>query len=574
MPDWNDVALNGRRMILAYDGDVQRKESVRTAMDALAKYLSIKGAHIEYLWLPDGDEKFGLDDYLVSHSVDELWTLVKPISPPLRQNTPPDRQGEPVKEPSPPPDADGAALLAEVHATLTRYVAFVDEHQPVAITLWVAATHGLRAWQHATRLTITSPSKRCGKSRLLDIVAGLSFSSLMCGDISAAAIYRSIGDDDDKTPVLFIDEADTMFSTKRAAEQNEDLRGLLNNGWQRRRPVRRCVGPAQTPTDFATFAMAALASKGAVLPDTVTDRAVNIALRRRGPGEKVARFRIRRDHARLAALCNRLTGWVRAHIDELADAEFDGIGVEDRAADAWEPLLAVAGAAGGDWPGRAAVACRALCDAAEDADDDLGVLLLSDIRQVFTDTGQEFLSSNELVRELRAVEQSPWGDEPHPISASKLARLLKGYRVAPGHNAARTVRGYTAEQFSDPWRRYLRPNRPTVQETIPDQPEQHSESGEAKVSSGRPEPSETSETSTTSDTLDGFGRPWTPCDGEQESPVYAGQNHSSGRLDGLDAKEGTGGDMRRCECGNELVVEESVRRGCCTRCFLVSKRKS
>ena len=36
------------------------------------------------------------------------------------------------------------------------------------------------------------------------------------------------------------------------------------------------------------------------LPDTITDRAVNIDLKRRGPGETVARFRIRRDSPELA----------------------------------------------------------------------------------------------------------------------------------------------------------------------------------------------------------------------------------------------------------------------------------
>ena len=67
LADWHDVALNGRRAILAYDGDVVRKESVHAAMDALGKYLAIKGARVEFLHLPDEDEKVGLDDYLVAH---------------------------------------------------------------------------------------------------------------------------------------------------------------------------------------------------------------------------------------------------------------------------------------------------------------------------------------------------------------------------------------------------------------------------------------------------------------------------------------------------------------------------
>ncbi len=372
-------------------------------------------------------------------------------------------------EPDPVVDAtqiNGAELLDQVRAALTKYVAFHDEHQPVAVTLWTAATHGLPAWQHATRLVITSPTKRCGKSRLLDIIAGLSFNRLLCGDISAAAVYRSVGDDDSKTPTLMLDEADVQFGTKRAAEHNEDLRGLFNNGWQRNRPTTRCVGPQQIPTDFSTFAMAALASKGRHLPDTITDRAVNIMLDRRTPGQKVTRFRIRRDEAPLAALRAQLTGWVRARLDALTAAEFDLPGVEERALDAWEPLLAIADAAGGDWPRKARAACRALNATAADADDDLGVLLLHDIRQVFKETGHSvlrtaagdpFLPSAMLVGELRSIEESPWADEKSDtyLTVSKLAARLKPFGVKPGHNAAKTTRGYALSSFRAPFAAYL-----------------------------------------------------------------------------------------------------------------------
>ena len=33
-----------------------------------------------------------------------------------------------------------------------------------------------------------------------------------------------------------VDEADTIFGTKKAAENNEDVRGILNAGHQRNRP--------------------------------------------------------------------------------------------------------------------------------------------------------------------------------------------------------------------------------------------------------------------------------------------------------------------------------------------------
>lgn len=79
--DWHDIALNDRRVVLAFDGDVARKPSVRQALSALAGYLGSKGALVEYLHLPDTDDKTGLDDYLAEHTVDELWRQVKPTMP-------------------------------------------------------------------------------------------------------------------------------------------------------------------------------------------------------------------------------------------------------------------------------------------------------------------------------------------------------------------------------------------------------------------------------------------------------------------------------------------------------------
>jgi hypothetical protein len=437
----------------------------------------------------------------------------------------------------------GAALLDAVHTTLTRYVKFDGDHQSVAVTLWTAATHAIPAWQHATRLVITSPSKRCGKSRLMDIVAGLCFSPLLCADTTTAAIYRSIGDDDTKTPTLLIDEADALFGTKRKAEHNEDLRALLNAGWQRDRPSRRCVGASQIPTDFNTFAMAALAAIGR-LPDTIADRAVSIELKRRGPGENVARFRIRRDRQRLTDLSAQLTTWVRSRLDELAEAEFDIPGVEDRALDAWEPLLAVADAAAGGWPRKAKAACRVLT--AGDADDEHGTRLLADIREIYADTCQAFIASSVLVGELRQREESPWGDEPTPMTASKLAKLLKPYGVTPGHSSAKTVRGYTLESFGDAFRRYLRPEpseRPTQGTDQCGQPE----SGKnEKVSIARPEPSKRT-ASDASDTL------WTPWGEGETLPEAADGSHVSDdwtASDGTPERNGTpyGGGYRRGGC--------------------------
>lgn len=368
---------------------------------------------------------------------------------PLPSESPPD------EEPGDLTVVDGAELLDELLATITRYVAFPDEHAAAATALWIATTHALPAFQHAPRLAITSPQKRCGKSRTLDVISGTCHRPLVSVNATVAAIFRSIGDK--HPPTLIIDEADTLFGTKRAAEQNEDLRALLNAGHQRGRPALRCVGPNQIPTEFSTFAMAALAGIGAV-PDTITDRAINITMRRRTSAERVSQFRTRRDGPILENLRTKLATWAADRIDELSAAE-PGMPVEDRAADTWEPLIAVADAAGGHWPQTARVACKALVDQATDSDEEqsLATKLLADIRDVFsTRNGVAFLASTELVAELRHIEDSPWDD--YDLNARKLAHRLRQFGIKPGRAERNTVRGYALETFADAFARYTRPH--------------------------------------------------------------------------------------------------------------------
>ena len=116
-----------------------------------------------------------------------------------------------------------------------------------------------------------------------------------------------------------MDEADTIFGSRRAAEANGDLRGLLNAGHQRNRPAIGYDANTRSVERIPTFAMAAVAGIGH-MPDTIEDRAVIVRMRRRGPGEHVDPFRHRRDRPPLADLAGELRGWLRAHVDQLADA--------------------------------------------------------------------------------------------------------------------------------------------------------------------------------------------------------------------------------------------------------------
>ena len=135
VPEWHDIALNGRRVILAFDGDVARKPSVRKALCALAGYLEGKGARVEYLHLPDTEDKTGLDDYLMSHTVEDLWRLVKPMSPPAEPAD--DTRSDQQPSPEPEPEPVHPVSLADAHAVFRHW--FGEDYDTDALDAECAA---------------------------------------------------------------------------------------------------------------------------------------------------------------------------------------------------------------------------------------------------------------------------------------------------------------------------------------------------------------------------------------------------------------------------------------------------
>jgi Protein of unknown function (DUF3631) len=365
---------------------------------------------------------------------------------------------------------DGARLLTELHDALCRYVVFPSPQAADAVTLWTAATHAQPAWEHAPRLAVVSPLKRCGKSRLLDVVAETCHAPLITINATIAAVVRSIGAD---PPTLLVDEADTLWGTRKQADNHEDLRGLLNAGHQRNRPMLRWDVTSRTAEQLDTFAMALLAAIGE-LPDTIMDRAVIVRMRRRAPGEQVQPYRTRRDAPPLHALRDRLASWARAHLRELQQAA-PVMPLEDRAADTWEPLIAIADLAEGDWPARARDAAQAMtaAEAQQEEDTAASVRLLADLRQIFAETGAEALYTGTILEALHKLEDAPWPDwYGHPLTTRDLAKLLRPYQVESKnireHGTGAPRKGYVRADLRDAWARYvpLHPLQP-LQEAEP-----------------------------------------------------------------------------------------------------------
>jgi hypothetical protein len=354
---------------------------------------------------------------------------------------------------------DGAELLDEVRASIARYVVLPSDEALTAITLWTVATHGVSVFEHATRLCVHSPVKRCGKSRLLEVIGGLVHKPLPTTNISVAALFRVIDKAEDSPPTLILDEADRFLGSVKKDDDHADLVALLNNGFRRGSPTWRCVGPRQEPTPFENFAFCAAAGIGR-LPDTIEDRGINITMRRRLPGEQVHKFRLRSDLPELEALRDRVATWVSDNLKAIEVAAHDESNlpaqIEDRQQDAWEPLIGVAMAAGGQWPHLAQqAALRITRDAQETDSETLDVRLLADIKTVFESMPSSvlFVATTTLLSELHKNEDAPWGEVD--FTARRLALRLSKFGLKPTRNTTNTERGYRLADFRDAFTRYV-----------------------------------------------------------------------------------------------------------------------
>jgi 5S rRNA maturation endonuclease (ribonuclease M5) len=353
------------------------------------------------------------------------------------------------------PAIDGARVLNSVAAFLGRFVAYPSEAARVAHTLWIAHTHLMDAWESTPRIAFLSPEPGSGKTRALEISELLVPRPVEAVNVTPAYLFRKVGGEDGAPTILF-DEIDTIFGPK--AKDNEEIRGLLNAGHRRGAVAGHCVvkGRAVVTEEIPAFCAVALAGIGD-LPDTILTRSVVVRMRRRSPDEHIDAYRRRVHSPEGEAIRADLAKWGATVVDRLTDAWPElPKGIHDRDADVWEPLLAIADAAGGDWPDRARVAAVALVALSKESTPSLGVRLLCDLRTVFAD--DDVLATESILVRLRGLDESPWAEiDGKELNDRGLARRLRPYGVGPKvvRIGSATPRGYVRTDFADAWKRYL-----------------------------------------------------------------------------------------------------------------------
>lgn len=340
-----------------------------------------------------------------------------------------------------------SALLDEIASTVQRFIV-CNVETANATALWIVMTWVIDAVFVSPLAVITAPEKRCGKSQLLFVLGKLVKRPLAASNISAAALFRAI---DAWQPTLLVDEADAFM------KDNEDLRGILNCGHTRDSAyVIRTVGDTHEPKRFNVWGCKAIAGIGH-LADTLMDRSIVLELRRKLPHESVERLR----HAEpelFDVLAAKLARFAEDNLEAVRWCKPDLPAVlHDRAQDNWEPLLAIAEIAGGNWVRYAKDAAIALTHSGEGGS--VGNELLADIREIIEAKKLIKISTADLIGYLCDDDEKPWStyNRGKRISPRQIAKYLKGYEII-SHTiriGGGTMKGYETEQFEEAFLRYL-----------------------------------------------------------------------------------------------------------------------
>jgi Domain of unknown function (DUF3854)/Protein of unknown function (DUF3631) len=301
-----------------------------------------------------------------------------------------------------------AGTLDALALFLRSYVVFADPRTPMLLAAWTLGTWSYRAFRIYPYLSIRSPEKRCGKSRLLAVLRHVAFNASPVTAIpTEAQLFRGAAS---TGGAQLFDEVDGLRGDK---ERFDALIAVLNVGFERGGVVTRLEKRGETFEEqrYEVYAPRVLAGLKA-LKETLADRAIPIFMTRKRRDERVARLTAKvdlaaaalRDGCALASL-SRITDILAA--TDQAPSLLEREQVDDRASDLWAPLIALG-----------------LTGDAEDGGDRTRTLLtlakeLSGLRDAEADDSQ----IARLVEALTAIRETA-GDElvPEDLRAALAAR--------------------------------------------------------------------------------------------------------------------------------------------------------
>jgi hypothetical protein len=466
---------DARCITVIVDSDVAGREAGRIRGGTLAadnRERTVKVLDLYPHAVEGGDDyKKDVDDWLAEdHAISELMALIEAEEPVAA--------GQPVRE-------DGAALLADLVAVCRKFLAMPGHYADV-MALYVVHTHALGAASLTPYLYFRSPEADCGKTLALTLLKHLCRKSELSVAVTPATLFRFISVEE---PTYIIDEIDTIYG-RHSSERNEDLRAIINTGFERGATIPRCKPPTfEEVVRFKVFCPKVFGGKYCRMPDTVLSRCIIFEMKRKTAADHVEPY-IRDDPEMLAALRalhDRAAAWASQNVGALRSVRPhrpDGLGIT-RPLDLWMPIFAIAelvdtgatGATAGGWVRNSYKAAKAFAmrRVENEADDSLGVQLLRAVEGAFRPLADEHgmtpwpaadqLFTETLIDRLCKSDGAwaTYGRRGDRMTANDLSRVLKQYTTASGarirsrniRDAATVRKGYYFSDFADALSRYV-----------------------------------------------------------------------------------------------------------------------
>lgn len=278
-----------------------------------------------------------------------------------------------VKDPAAPDRTraplDGNLVLGHAAQHLGTYVRYPNLHSLVTATLWAAHCHnrddkGVLLSNATGRLALTSADGDSGKSQAMETIASICPEAYgLTLRVSEAGLVQAIS----RHETLFLDEADGLFGNSARAVA---VRTILNGGYTRQGTILN--GKGDKNNRVSVFGPIAFGGLESVLmsprEDMRTLRTRCIIIRMEPSEEDIPEWPPQ-DTRRGDLIRDMLRDWTYQQRSTLTGASpVLPDGVRRRKAQMWRPLIAIADAAGGNWPEAARIACEEMCAGAGAAD--------------------------------------------------------------------------------------------------------------------------------------------------------------------------------------------------------------
>lgn len=327
--------------------------------------------------------------------------------------------------------SDFSATLDSMVRFHKRFMFHKDDSTHDLAVLWAAHTYGMKVWRYTPRLYVTAPEPACGKTMQSDLIAFFTNNPQQAAHMSAAALFSVM---EQSQPVVFMDEADKTFNNSWG--RDNVLASVVNQGFSRAGKIMRLR--KNVPTNFNVYgALAIIGIDNGCLPDDTQTRCIPVNMAKGKPAEKFGEY----DHV---SYQERIQQELTEHAQFWTKDVPMPAWLSGRTEDIWNPLFAVAHAAGGDWyerceraakvhqwrkqvsPQRATLAaCKAWFD--ENTDDEVSSSALASWVGVDLDS--------------------------HVTSPKGLANALRGYHVRPHRVRAGSI--YRRADFVAAWGEWL-----------------------------------------------------------------------------------------------------------------------